>query len=44
MIWHLGQMAYIQTLLGDETTHFSDECGWGTMLRGSPREMLMVGD
>jgi hypothetical protein len=34
MIWHLGQMAYIQTLLGDETTHFSDDRGWGTMLRG----------
>jgi uncharacterized damage-inducible protein DinB len=44
MLWHLGQMAYLQTLLGDEVTHFSEERGWGTMLRGSPAELLMVGD
>jgi uncharacterized damage-inducible protein DinB len=40
MLWHLGQMAYLQTLLGDGTTHFSEERGWGTLLRVSPDETL----
>jgi len=42
MIWHLGQMAYLQTLLGDGTTHFSDDRGWGTMLREQPEELLQL--
>lgn len=44
MLWHLGQMAYLQTLLGDETNHFADDHGWGTMLRASSHEMLVLGD